>query len=110
VIAKNAIIKPRTCATASIWTFERSAPTGCFAEEEFFDLVDVATIGDEENHVIICLNDGVVVRHDDLVTSNHAADACAFRQHDFLDFLADDARAAIVTVDDGFERFGRAAP
>jgi hypothetical protein len=73
-------------------------------------LVDVTTIGDEENHVIISLNDGVVVSHDDLIAANDATDTRAFRQHDFFDLLANDARASMISVDDRLKRFSRTAP
>ena len=79
VTAKNAIIKPRTWATASMPRALRLAPAGGFAEEETLDLIDVSPVGDEQHHVIIGLNDGVVMRHDYFLAPNDTADLGALR-------------------------------
>jgi hypothetical protein len=36
------------------------------------------TIGEKNNHVIVALNHGVVMRDDDFITPHHRADGCTF--------------------------------
>jgi hypothetical protein len=84
----------------------RSAPAGGFAEEETLDLIDVSAIRDEQDDVIVGLHDRIVMSHDDIVPADDAADLCPFGQRDIFDALADYTGAAMVTVDDSFERLG----
>src|SRR5690606_14769084 len=78
--------------------------------EEPLDGVDLAAIGQEENHMIAALNDRVVMRDVHLVVAHDRADAGPCRQIDLFDALTDDEAFALRAVGDGFERLGSAAP
>jgi hypothetical protein len=79
------------------------------AKEKFFNLIDMSAIRDEEHHMVISLNHGVMVSHDDFVTANNTANTRTLREHNFFDPMSDDSGTALVTVDDGLKRFGGTA-
>src|SRR5688572_12158682 len=87
-VAPNTASKsPRTCATPSTAVLLSDR-----AHEQTFDCFDVSAVGQEHNHVIICLHDGVVMSHDDFISAYDGADRCAIRKFDLLDPTADHAR------------------
>src|SRR5688572_15564110 len=102
---KKAIIKPRTWATAS--TVDLS-PAG--AGEQPLDLLDVAPVGEEHDHVVVVGDHGVVVGDVHFVAAHHGADDGAFGQRDLAHALAHHARGLVRAVHHGLERLGRTAP
>ena len=57
----------------------RSAPPCSDTEEQFFYLINVTPVRDEKDHMVIRLNHGVMVCHDDFVTPDDTADSGALR-------------------------------
>ena len=59
--------------------------------------------------MVVRLDNGIVVGHDDLVTTNQRDDARAFRQIEILDFAPDDLGFALVAMCDRLDGLRRAA-
>src|SRR3546814_2197534 len=63
--------------------------------EKLFDIVDFLLVDDEQDHMVLGLDHGIVMRNDDVVASHDGADRGAGRQLDFLEATADDLRIKI---------------
>src|SRR4051794_19216649 len=85
-----------TSTEPSRWTTPASERIGAglaLALEQALDGVDVTVVGQEHDQVVFAFDDGVVVRHDDLLAAHQRDDAGPFRQLDLADAPADHARA-----------------
>ena len=79
------------------------------AKEKFFNLVDMSAISDEQHHMVVSLNHGVMVGHDDFVAANNTTNTRTLWKYDFFDPMTDNARTTFVTVDNSLKRFGGTA-
>ncbi len=61
------------------------------AHEESLDRIRVAPVGEEQDQVVVGLHDGVMVRHDDILSAHDGADGSAFRKANLFDLAAYDA-------------------
>src|ERR1700733_1223578 len=101
---KMASTSPRTCATPSMV----AAALARDSQEELLDRLEMPAVGEEQDHVIVRLHDGVVMGHDDLFAAHDGADESAFRELDFGNGSTDDAGRAFIPVNNRFESFRRA--
>src|SRR6185295_16835610 len=89
---------PRTCATPSM----ASARDG--AEEQALHGFDVSAVREEQDHVIVRRDGGVVMGHDHIVSAHDGSNGSPFGQLDLPDTLANHAGTTVTAVDDDFER------
>ena len=76
--------------------------------EQLFDLGNDALVEREQDQVILGFDQGVVVRHDDLLATDDGGDRGAFRQRHIADAPAHHLGGLEVAVDDDFQHLGGA--
>src|SRR5882724_13339947 len=67
-------------------------------------------VGEEEDYVVVCLHDSVMVSHDDIIAAHDCTDGRAFGQLNLLHPLSNYARAALVAMDHCLEGFRGPTP
>lgn len=78
--------------------------------EQSLDRFDVPTVGEEQDHVIVALDHGVVVRDEYLVAARNGGNGRSLGKRNILDTFTDDAAFTLHAVHDDFQRLGRALP
>ena len=108
-----AALRALRLASAPLWAPSRAPETlaelvAALGSPAAIRLLDVPTVGHEQDHVVVRRNQRVVVRHDYLVAARDRADRSASGQFDVLDTSPHDARGALVTMHDCVECVARA--
>src|ERR1041384_3358087 len=98
---KKAIMSPSRWATANKSASPRSTSAAARPGEQPLDLLDVAAIRQEHDHVVVVGDLRVVMRDHHRIPTHHRADARALGQRDLTDLAADDARGLVGAVDHG---------
>jgi hypothetical protein len=74
--------------------------------EKALDLIDLTSVGDEQNYVVVLFDQGVMVSHHDSIAAHNGIDRRSARQADFLDRSADNPRMSRIAVRYGLDRLG----
>jgi hypothetical protein len=81
-----------------------------FDLEKVFNFVDFSSVRYKQNDMIIGFDNGVMMRHDNVVAANKRNDVRAPRQVQFLDFSTDNSGPPGISMSDSFNSLGSTAP